>query len=104
MQGLKDDKAALGLLSLGSLQNGLDLLLTTGALATAPPELRDLARRCFLTGAWLAYSIQQVAVRRALAQQPDEAAALIQGLRGELQAFEAEAALGEAVAAAGQVH
>jgi len=104
MPELKDDKPALGLLGLGSLQNGLDLLLTTGALADAPPELRDLARRCFLTGAWLAYSIHQVAVRRALGQRPGEAVALMQGLVGELQAFEAEAALGEAVVAAGQVH
>lgn len=87
-----------------TMAQGLALLQGVALPADAPEHLRELVRKCFMTGGWLAFEIQQMACRRALANQPIEAHALMQGLMLELQAFDLEARMSELATAARQVH
>lgn len=99
------DAGEPGTTSPPTMSDGLARLLAMPALAGASPELRDLVRRSFMAGGWLAYSIQQMAARQAIHQQrPDVAAQLLCSLASEMHAFHAEAEAAQVLAAAGQVH
>jgi hypothetical protein len=87
------------------MADGLARMLAMPALASASPDLQELVRRVFMSGGYLAYSIQQVAARQAVEQkQPERAAQLLCSLALEMHAFHAEAEAAHLVAAAGQVH
>jgi hypothetical protein len=91
-------------MSAATMAQGLAYLQRIALPADAPEDLRELVRRSFMMGGWLAFEIQQIACRRMVAGQGEQAHALLQGLMLELQAFDLEARMGELATAVGPVH